>query len=188
MTTVDELTREHDGVWLVTDETGGRCIVNLDAHTLRTASELGWWGTEPEPLEPETALPRIGEQFGEGGAVRRIMQLPEMAQVARKFKNRIARVDVDFGWFPLVADMHAALAAMGTDFEYDQIKEKFGELRVYMRGRTDAASAIIAAAHAKAATTCERCGADGRIRTRQQWLQTLCDICAEARGCAVSGG
>lgn len=189
MDTVDHLTREDSGVWLVSDTNGARWIVNLDAHTLRTEGEFGFWGTDYVPMEPALVLPRIGEQFGEGAAVRRIMQLPEMAQVARRFKFRIARVDVDFGWFPLVAEMHAALVEAGAVFEYAQIKEKFGELRVYMGKRPDGATAIIEAAQAKARTTCEKCGDtdSARMRTQNHWLQTLCDTCSLAKRCDEHG-
>jgi hypothetical protein len=189
MNTVNELTREHTCVWLVSDTNGARWIVNLDAHTIRTEGEFGFWNTTYEPMEPDAPLPRIGERFAEGAEVRRIMSLPDMSQVARRFKYRITRVDVDFGWFPLVAEMHAELAPTGVPFEYAQIKEKFGELRVYMGKRTDEAQAIIEAAQAKAAVTCEKCGDtdSARMRTRNHWLQTLCDTCSLAKGCDEHG-
>lgn len=187
MNTVDSLTKTDTCVWLVSDENGARWIVNLDNHTVRTATEHGFWGTDYEPLERDMALPRVGEPFADGTSVRHIMQLPEMAPVARRFKNGVSRLDVDFGWYPLVEDMHTRLVETGADSEYDQIKEKFGELRVYMHGRNDQARVIIAAARQKARTTCERCGDIARMRTQRQWFQTLCDVCSAAKGCDVIG-
>ncbi|TXI55946.1 hypothetical protein [Mycolicibacter arupensis] len=187
MNTVDHLTKTDDGVWLVSDENGNRWIVNMDAHTIRTEGEFGFWGTDYEPMEPDMALPRIGEQFGDGSEVRRIMQLPEMSQVARRFKYRVARVDVDFGWYPIIAEMHAALVETGAPFEYGQIKEKFAELRIYMTKHTDEAKAIIKAAQQNAAVTCERCGDTAKMRTRNHWLRTLCDACSLVERCDEYG-
>ena len=55
-----------------------------------------------------------------------------------------------------------------------QIKEKFGTLRVYMNGLDNETTAIINMAEAMCHTTCEECGNIGKIRAGG-WVKTLCD-------------
>lgn len=57
-----------------------------------------------------------------------------------------------------------------------QVKEKFGGLRFYMSGTTDAMDALIAKAYEEAKRTCEQCGAPGNLRDNG-WMMTLCDSC-----------
>lgn len=76
------------------------------------------------------------------------------------------------GWRPLVARAVAAIEAAGGEVE--QVKEKFGTLRVYYCG-PDVPE--INAIERVSALTCETCGAPGRMRTRGYWLMTRCDWC-----------
>lgn len=56
-----------------------------------------------------------------------------------------------------------------------QVKSKFGGLRFYVRGGTDAHHACVQFAEALSLSTCEVCGAPGTRRTAG-WIQTLCDV------------
>jgi len=55
-----------------------------------------------------------------------------------------------------------------------QVKEKFGTLRFYIDGGTDAHYNYIRFAESMSAVTCETCGAPGKIRGHG-WYYTACD-------------
>ena len=60
-----------------------------------------------------------------------------------------------------------------------QVKEKFGGLRFYVDGGTDAHHHYIRFAEAMSYRTCEACGATATAKARRDgWIQTLCDPCA----------
>jgi hypothetical protein len=57
-----------------------------------------------------------------------------------------------------------------------QVKEKFGGLRLYIRGGDEYVEGVIAMAELMSEKTCEICGAPGHIRGRG-WLACRCDDC-----------
>jgi hypothetical protein len=68
------------------------------------------------------------------------------------------------------------------------VKEKFGTLRYYYDSDLEydtverkIMDAIIDAAEARSAVTCEWCGRYGELRTQRYYVLTLCDDCNEAR-------
>ena len=86
------------------------------------------------------------------------------------------------GWYPLLGRLSADLAAIIrqdrlTDFRVVQVKEKFGELRFYVKGANERALIRITEAMREAETTCERCSAPGCIGATDGWLSVLCDRC-----------
>lgn len=92
------------------------------------------------------------------------------------------------GWDGILAVMLWRLAQLPLpgDFKLDQIKEKFGLLRVYDNergGECDrAVKRIIASAENASATVCEWCGATGASKDNNGfWLKTLCAECATKR-------
>ena len=78
------------------------------------------------------------------------------------------------GWEPLIRRLSARL---GPDVVATQVKEKWGGLRFYVDGATDADHAAIDAAERESYVTCEECGEAGRERN-DGWIKTLCDPCA----------
>lgn len=91
------------------------------------------------------------------------------------------------GWFDLLwrlcEDIERLLQPDNT-FEVVQVKEKFGGLRFYCYGATDAIYERIGQAESESYVTCETCGKPGRERDTA-WIQTLCDECygrVERRG------
>lgn len=71
------------------------------------------------------------------------------------------------------------------EFQYfypkaEQVKEKFGTLRVYMTSTTDKMDKIIQEAEEKSAKTCENCGEKGKVRGGG-WIKVLCDECENNR-------
>ena len=87
------------------------------------------------------------------------------------------------GWFALLDDLLSKLEALGEQIKATQIKEKYGTLRFYHTGGSDAADKIVSAAEDASANICETCGAPGKLRG-QSWLYTACDACHSKRSSA----
>ncbi|MBN7457360.1 hypothetical protein [Mycobacteroides abscessus] len=85
-----------------------------------------------------------------------------------------ASIGVPAGWVPLMLELHERLVESCPAIEYVQIKQKWGELRVYVRNRNDAAQELIAAAELASRTICEVCGAPGSPCVRRGWYRALC--------------
>jgi hypothetical protein len=85
------------------------------------------------------------------------------------------------GWQGIVAGLCERLEALARpQLKIVQIKEKFGDLRVYVEGGDEAAFALIREAGAASSTVCERCGAPG-TKTSDGWILTLCPACQAKR-------
>ena len=69
-------------------------------------------------------------------------------------------IEVGKGWRGIV---ERVLAAIDGQTELIQIKEKFGGLRVYVRGGNEAVEEAIEQAEMEALYTCDVCGKDGRL-------------------------
>lgn len=105
------------------------------------------------------------------------------------------------GWRPLLQRLHGDLLAVSPDYSVQQVKEKYGLLRVYLytgllrhmatgsdrlpepheadryKQEDDAAQRLVDAAEEESGRICEACGNPGRTRDRA-WIKTLCDHCA----------
>lgn len=78
-----------------------------------------------------------------------------------------------------------AVRADGGSFEFSQIKEKYGGLRIYWRGGLSPAAAArvgeaVDLAEARSACTCEVCGESGLLHGGR-WVTTRCAQHAEGR-------
>lgn len=96
------------------------------------------------------------------------------------------------GWHKLVTELlDALLDVPGFKLEHiQQIKEKFGGLRVYdsadlhssSRARVDE---LVRKAEARAERTCQDCSVDApgavRMHTINHWMRSMCDDCAKKR-------
>ena len=65
--------------------------------------------------------------------------------------------------------------------KFDQIKEKFGGLRIYHSGGDYYIDGLISMAGEMSYKTCERCGCPG-TPNKQGWVMTLCDNCRGKNG------
>jgi hypothetical protein len=95
------------------------------------------------------------------------------------------------GWEPIIRRLSEKLEpiARETGLRAVQVKEKFGELRVYVRGADGArvlpvaisrtVRAAIGAAVEESGRTCEHCGAAGSTAKVGGWWLTLCEACRE---------
>lgn len=64
------------------------------------------------------------------------------------------------------------------DVKFDQIKQKFGVLRVYYSGGDEYIRGAVSAIEDCSSTICEQCGNSGSIR-KDGWAVVLCDQCFE---------
>lgn len=96
------------------------------------------------------------------------------------------------GWYDLLYDLGYELTAEIAEqpederhqYRAEQVKQKFGGLRVYLhRRQTPGMGDAIAKAEARAWKTCEICGQPGTMQTHA-YVQTLCEEHArEKRDC-----
>lgn len=75
------------------------------------------------------------------------------------------------GWAELVRSIFAALP---KGVLIDQVKEKYGQLRVYTNLYDPGLEALIDAAEERSATICEQCGAPGTFDESFHWIRVLC--------------
>ena len=64
---------------------------------------------------------------------------------------------------------------------FDQIKEKYGGLRIYFTGGDEYTQGVIDMAEEISYKICERCGCPGSPN-KQGWIMTLCDNCRGKNG------
>ena len=83
------------------------------------------------------------------------------------------------GWKGIVTDLCERLETLARpQLKIAQIKEKFGDLRVYVEGGDEAAHALIRKAEACSSTICEWCGAANVLNLF--WLPNVCQKCSTA--------
>ncbi len=97
-----------------------------------------------------------------------------------KGKEPVCGIECGVGWYGILDRLFAALSKDASDLVVEQVKEKFGGLRVYVSGCTDEQYALIDAAESRSFRTCEQCGAPG-VRRSGGWIRTLCDEHANDR-------
>jgi hypothetical protein len=82
------------------------------------------------------------------------------------------------GWAGIVSTMCWIINQKDTakTFRFDQIKEKFGLLRVYHSGGSEYMAGVVRMAEDISGSICEVCGQPGEQR-KGGWIKTLCDRC-----------
>jgi hypothetical protein len=87
------------------------------------------------------------------------------------------------GWFPLIWNtldkIQDIVDKTGLDIEITEIKEKYGELNIYLSGYTKEIEDIIEDATNKSTRICEVCGKPGSLHKVGYWWMTRCDECLE---------
>lgn len=93
-------------------------------------------------------------------------------------------IETGDGWFNLIStacyEIASHMERKNLEFAWDQIKEKFGTLRLYYTGGDDYISGVIAMTESLSASTCETCGGPGKCGGKG-WITTLCDSCRKTR-------
>lgn len=103
--------------------------------------------------------------------------------IVKKFENILkCGIECDYGWFDLIERVCFQISKrvetlQYSDFKIIQIKEKFGQLRIYTTFSDDYISGVISLASSISLCTCEVCGNKGSIDPTNQWIRTLCDDC-----------
>lgn len=99
-------------------------------------------------------------------------------------------INVGDGWFQLLHDACFGLEAefhlltqeeqetaiRNGDYIIEQVKEKFGELRIYLSSYAGNMAEILHEAESRSNGICEFCGKPGSSRTKS-WIKTRCDEC-----------
>ena len=93
-------------------------------------------------------------------------------------------VDMEWGngWLAPFYDLcQQLLTEVKSDFQWVQLKEKFGEARCYYNGTvTEYGKQLIDLFERDMGYICEYCGREGKIR-EGSWLICLCDECYNER-------
>jgi len=85
------------------------------------------------------------------------------------------------GWYPLIYETLDKIQAIvdrdGLDIEVTEVKEKFGELRIYISSYTDEIFEITQDAEEWSCRICEICGQPGECVEVGGWWMTRCKKC-----------
>jgi hypothetical protein len=98
--------------------------------------------------------------------------------------RKISYLEVGKGWKDLLSRLFFLLERhvfempihLQNDVYLEQVKEKFGTLRIYCSHETPFIQGAVAMAESISATICEDCGMPG-IRRQESWIKTRCDVC-----------
>ena len=94
-------------------------------------------------------------------------------------------VEVGKGWWPLVEPIYNRIQALneaGANIEITQVKEKWGELCIYVSGAPDEIYDMIREAEKKSHYICEKCGKPAeRVISEPFWVYTLCPDCLKEK-------
>jgi hypothetical protein len=101
------------------------------------------------------------------------------------------------GWRDLLETAVARIVAadVGRCVKIDQIKSKYGTLRIYWASTTAIDDAVgagieeaVALAEARSECTCETCGREARLYSAGGWLSTACEAHASGKPTPVLPG
>lgn len=80
------------------------------------------------------------------------------------------------GWHNLLSNLFSKMRAAGWDGNVHQVKEKFGQLRVYIGEGNGKVHDLIWNVQSESGTICEECGDPGRCSGwGRGWVRTLCE-------------
>lgn len=200
MTTVKKLTPDDTGVWLVTT-IREQHVIDLDR--MRYLRLPDWWrGTFTDNgvwqriwevgdlqerwefhLELDEPSDPMRTRWMRSSVVRRIVQLPDMRSVLGRFAdNATPRLDVQRGWWSIIADLDAALVEADPSARYSGITQKFGGLRVHLAEVNRELWPLIRDTEARALRTCERCGGRGGMHQAGGFVTLCTSPCAVVLG------
>jgi len=83
------------------------------------------------------------------------------------------------GWYSILEELCEKVSKF-PGFKFDQVKEKFGELRIYFKCNEEydeEAQKAVDEAEIKSTTVCETCGEKGSRQNTNGWLTTECHKC-----------
>jgi Archaeal TRASH domain len=90
-------------------------------------------------------------------------------------------IDCEDGWASLIRESLEKIDKIASKSGYPtrvvQIKEKYGELRIYLDTETDEMSEICLQATLSSRKVCEMCGNPGVLKEKNRWYYTSCEDC-----------
>lgn len=95
----------------------------------------------------------------------------------RNFDENLISFDCGIGWKSLVDKIFDLIK--DKDIKVDQLKEKFGLLRIYFSPHDYDIQKEIYTIEEESKNICEFCGSRDNVTTEGSWLKTLCKICRE---------
>ena len=102
----------------------------------------------------------------------------DYSTLINKYPNFFAKlpfgIECGKGWYEILDELIGKIIALQPDAQASQIKEKYGELRVYMMSATDEVLDLIDEYTEKSLRTCEVCGKPGELYD-DGWLKTRCE-------------
>jgi hypothetical protein len=97
-------------------------------------------------------------------------------------------IECNIGWYDIISSVCCRITQheknKKSDYypvTFDQIKEKWGGLRIYHSGGDEYVYGAISMAEEMSYKICERCGCPGSPN-KQGWVMTLCDKCRNKNG------
>ena len=88
------------------------------------------------------------------------------------------KTEIGVGWRPLLDELHLELVKINPNYQTVQVKEKFGDLRVYVEGEnTSQMHDVIVGFERRSSGICEDCGSSEGRHTKSIWIRTLCPSC-----------
>ena len=94
-------------------------------------------------------------------------------------------IECNIGWYDIISSVCYRIIQHENNKKsdyypvtFDQIKEKWGGLRIYYIGGDDYIRGVVDMAEEISYKICERCGCPGSPN-KQGWIMTLCDNCRE---------
>jgi len=97
-------------------------------------------------------------------------------------------IECNIGWYDILSSVCYRIKQYEKNKKsdyypvtFDQIKEKWGGLRIYHSGGDDYVDGVIIMAEEMSYKICERCGCPGSPN-KQGWVMTLCDNCRGKNG------
>jgi len=89
--------------------------------------------------------------------------------------------ECDDGWHDIIRGVCETLVKLNIpELRFEQIKEKFGSIRMYVNIYSKVVEAIVDQATIESLKTCEYCGAKEGVETNSggtYWIRSLCPTC-----------
>jgi hypothetical protein len=97
------------------------------------------------------------------------------------YTREYAKQCVGHGWYGLIDEAYDLLEPY--EIEVVQVKEKFGQLRIYTGIMTaevaDVLDEKIWAIEERSMSVCECCGQPSTLQSRGGWLKSICNTCKD---------
>jgi hypothetical protein len=93
----------------------------------------------------------------------------------RKLSFDVYGIECGEGWKRLYGPILDAASELNIPVL--QVKEKFGQLRIYLGDSPDWLHQMVGIAEDMSAHVCEKCGKRGRIKNDNGWLKARCEEC-----------